>query len=256
MVKCAIEPLDFLRSHFSGLKLHCDDKPVENKKQVFILQFVIDLMLLSGLAASFLAAIMALYLIYTWTRQKNRLLTDLPLLFGIVFVAHATNQTILLLSEYGILAMTLEVFKVRALIVGGIALPLVGVLLHIWLPRIQRYHLRIIGLITLYWVAVLFLGTSQEVIMLLHLPIIMIFMGGMVLTFAITWKTGRLKEVRSDLMVFSAGLSFIGQTGMVTLTAMGLAMVPAVITGIATALATLALVNPWYKVDQRSVMLS
>jgi hypothetical protein len=221
---------------------------------VFILQIVFDLTLLSGLAASFLAATMATYLIFLWTRQKNKLLTDLPLMFGIVFIAHAANQSILLLSEYGILAMTLEIFKVRALIVGGIALPLVGVLLHIWLPRIRRHHIKIIGVITIYWVSVLLLGATSEIIMLLHLPVIMIFMGGMVLTFAITWKTGRLKEVRSDLMVFSAGLSFIGQTGMVTLTAMGLAMIPAVITAIATALATLALVNPWFKVDQRSVL--
>jgi hypothetical protein len=177
-------------------------------------------------------------------------------MFGIVFIAHATSQAILLLSEYGYLIMTLEVFRVRALIVGGIALPLVGVLLHIWLPRIRRHHLKIIGVITLYWVTVLLLGPTPEIIMLLHLPIIMIFMGGMVLTFAITWKTGRLKEVRSELMVFSAALSFVGQTSLVTLTAMGLAIVPAAITGIATALATLALVNPWYKVEQRSVLLS
>lgn len=220
------------------------------------MQITIDLTLLSGLAASLLAMIMATYLIFLWTRQENRLLTDLPLMFGIVFIAHAANQTILLLSEYGYLLMTLEVFRMRALIVGGIALPLVGVLLHIWLPRIRRHHYKIIGVVTLYWVLALLLGTTPETIMLLHLPIIMIFMGGMVLTFAITWKTGRLKEVRSDLMVFSAALSLVGQTSLVTLTSMGLANIPAAITGIATALATLALVNPWYKVDQRSVMLS
>ena len=223
---------------------------------MFKLQFVFDLTLLSSLAASFLAAMMAMYLIYLWTRQENRLLTDLPLMFGIVFVAHAASQIILLLSEYGFYAMTLEVFRVRALVVGGIALPLVGVLLHIWLPKIRRHHIKIIGIVTLYWLVVLFFGPTPEIIMLLHLPIILLFMGGMVLTFAITWKTGRLKEIRSDLMVFSAGLSFVGQTSLVTLTAIGLAIVPTLISGIATGLATLALVNPWYKVEQRSVLLS
>ncbi|MGY5863168.1 MAG: hypothetical protein RTV41_01045 [Candidatus Thorarchaeota archaeon] len=218
------------------------------------MQLAIDLTLFSGLAASCLAAIMAVYLIFTWYRQENRLLTDLPLMFGIVFIAHSANQAILLLSEYGYLAATLEVFRMRAMIVGGIAVPLVGVLLHIWLPRIRRHHFRIIGVVVLYWVSVLLLGPTQEIIMLLHLPIIIFFMGGMVLTFAITWKTGRLKEVRSDLMVISSAFSLIGQTGMVAFVAIGLAFIPAVITAGATAVATLALVNPWYKPDIRSVM--
>jgi hypothetical protein len=221
---------------------------------VFILQFVFDLTLLPGLAASVLAAIMAVYLIIIWYRQENRLMTDLPLMFGIVFIAHAVNQTMVLLSEYGYLVMTLEVFRMRALIVGGIAVPLVGVLLHIWLPRIRKHHLRIIGLVIVYWVSILLLGPTQELIMLLHLPIIIFFMGGMVLTFAITWKTGRLKEVRSDLMVVSSAFSFVGQAGLVAFMAIGLAYVPAMITAISTAMATLALVNPWYKADARSVL--
>ena len=102
--------------------------------------------------------------------------------------------------------------------------------------------------------SVLLLGPTQEIIMLLHLPIIIFFMGGMVLTFTITWKTGRLKEVRSDLMVFSSAFSFVGQAGLVAFMAIGLASVPAMITAISTALATLALVNPWYKVEARSVL--
>jgi len=112
-------------------------------------------------------------------------MTDLPLMFGIVFIAHAINQTMVLLSEYGYLEMTLEVFRMRALIVGGIAVPLVGVLLHIWLPRIRKHHLRIIGLVIVYWVSILLLGPTQELIMLLHLPIIIFFMGGMVLTLSL-----------------------------------------------------------------------
>ncbi|MHA1963197.1 MAG: hypothetical protein ACXACG_00635 [Candidatus Thorarchaeota archaeon] len=218
------------------------------------MQFVIDLTLLPGLAASVLATIMAVYLIILWYRQENKLFTDLPLMFGIVFIAHAASQTMVLLSEYGYLVMTLEVFRMRALVVGGIAVPLVGVLLHIWLPRIRKHHPKIIGLVIVYWVSILLLGPTQEIIMLLHLPIIIFFMGGMVLTFAITWKTGRLKEVRSDLMVVSSALSFVGQAGLVAFMAIGLAYVPAMITTISTAMATLALVNPWYKVEARRAL--
>jgi len=211
------------------------------------MQVITDLTLYSGIAASSLAATLAVYLIIIWYRQENRILTDLPLMFGIVFIAHASNQFIVLLSESGYLEMTLEVFKIRALIVGGIALPLVGVLLHIWFPRLRRHHLKILGLVTLYWVIVALFGFTQNMIMTLHLPIIIIFMGGMVVTFAITWKTGRLKEVKSDLMVFSAILSLIGQMGLVTLLSMGLAVVWSLLMVMATLCATLALVNPWYK---------
>jgi len=211
------------------------------------MQFIIDLTLFSGITASIVAAILATYLIFLWFRQENRLLTDLPLMFGIVFMAHACNQFIVLLSETGFLSTTLEVFRIRALFVGGIAIPLVGVLLHIWLPGIRRHHMRIIGLVTLYWVIVTLFGPTQELIMILHMPIILIFMGGMVLTFAITWKTGRLKEVRSDLMVFSAILSLIGQLSLITLTSMGFNFVSGAVMVFATLCATLALANPWYK---------
>lgn len=211
------------------------------------MQIVTDLTLYSGIVASVLAITLAVYLILMWFRQENRLLTDLPLMFGVVFITHAISQFMVFLSESGYLEMTLEVFRVRALIVGGIALPLVGVLLHIWLPRIKRHHLRILGLVTLYWVVVALFGLTQNMIMILHLPVIIVFMGGMVLTFAITWKTGRLKEVRSDLMVFSAIHSLIGQMSLVVLLSMGLAAVWSVLMVVATLCATLALVNPWYK---------
>ncbi len=232
----------------SYLKLHGNDVLAEIElKGATSMQVITDLTLYSGIAASVLAASLAVYLIVLWFRQENRLLTDLPLMFGIVFIAHASNQFIVLLSESGILEMTLEVFKIRALVVGGIALPLVGVLLHIWLPRIRRHHMRILGFVTLYWVIVVMFGFTQNMIMILHLPVIIIFMGGMVLTFAITWKTGRLKEVRSDLMVFSAILSLIGQMSLVALLSMGLVAVWSILTVVATLFATLALVNPWYK---------
>lgn len=211
------------------------------------MQIFTGLTLFSGIAASVLAASLAVYLIVMWFRQDNRLLTDLPLMFGIVFLAHTLNQLIVLLSESGYLEMTLEIFRMRAIIVGGIALPLVGVLLHIWLPRLQKHHLKILGLVTFYWIIVALFGFTQNMIMTFHLPIIVIFMGGMIITFAITWKTGRLKEVRSDLMVLSAIISLFGQMGLIMLLSMGLAVVWSILMVLSTLCATLALVNPWYR---------
>jgi hypothetical protein len=211
------------------------------------MQFSLDTTVLTGVAAGLVSALLAAYLILLWIRQENRMYTDLPLMFGLVFMAHSINQSMVLFAQSGYFEMTLDLFRIRALVVGGIALPLVGVLLHIWLPRLSRHHVRIIGFVTLYWVLVVAFGPSVDAIMLFHLPVIIVFMGGMVVTFAITWRTGRLKEVRSDLMVFSTLLSLVGQVTLVSFATVGLGFVSGAIGVIATLLATLALSNPWFR---------
>lgn len=211
------------------------------------MQINLDLAFYSDLIVALSAFAVSVYLYRLWYKQDNRLWTDLPLMFSIVFMAHAVKQIIITLTTIGILESTLDMFRLRGLAVGGIALPMVGVLLHIWLPRIRKHHLRIIALITIYWTAVALLGPSENIIQLLHLPVIVIFMGGMVLTFAITWKTGRLKEVRSDLMVISTLLSLIGQVAMIPLMVAGLSVVSGLIAVIATVTAAVALSNPWYR---------
>jgi hypothetical protein len=210
-------------------------------------QIILDLEFYSDLTVVLTAFVVSLYLYKLWYKQDSRLWTDLPLMFSIVFMAHAIKQVIITMTTIGLLESTIDVFRLRGLAVGGIALPMVGILLHIWLPRIQKYHLRIIALVTTYWIAVALLGPSENIIQLLHLPVIVIFMGGMVLTFAITWKTGRLKEVRSDLMVVSSLLSLIGQVAMIPLMDAGLGIVSGLIAVIATITAAVALSNPWYR---------
>jgi hypothetical protein len=215
--------------------------------EIISVQIIFDLAFYSDLTVVLTAFTVSVFLYYLWYKQDNRLLTDLPLMFSIVFMAHAVKQIIITLTTIGILESTLDVFRLRGLAVGGIALPMVGVLLHIWLPRIRKYHLRIMALVTIYWAVVALLGPSEHIIQLLHLPVIVIFMGGMVLTFTITWKTGRLKEVRSDLMVVSTLLSLIGQIAMIPLMDAGLSFVSGLIAVIATVTAAVALSNPWYR---------
>jgi hypothetical protein len=210
-------------------------------------QIIFDLAFYSDLTVVFAAFAVSLYLYNLWYKQNNRLWTDLPLMFSIVFMAHAVKQIIITMTTIGLLESTLDIFRLRGLAVGGIALPMVGVLLHIWLPKIRKHHLRIMALVTIYWVAVALLGPSETIIQLHHLPVIVIFMGGMVLTFTITWKTGRLKEVRSDLMVVSTLLSLVGQVAMIPLMDAGLSLVSGLIAVIATVTAAVALSNPWYR---------
>jgi hypothetical protein len=106
---------------------------------------------------------------------------------------------------------------------------------------------------TVYWVAIALFGPTQDIIMMLHLPLIITFIGGMVLTFVITWRTGRLKEVRSDLMVISTLLSLVGQVSLVPLSTAGQGFVSGAITVAATLLSTVALANPWYQREQASI---
>ena len=217
------------------------------------MQIITDVSFILEFLAIAVSIVLASYLILTWYRQANRLLTDLPLMFGIIFIGHAINQILLKLPMLGILEDSIGLFRVRAFVVGCIALPLVGVLLHIWLPKLRRHHLRIMGVVTLYWVIVALLGPTMEIIILLHLPVIITFMLGMVITFAVTWKTGRLKEVRSDLMVFSTIMGLISQVGMVPLMNAGLGFVTGIFMVIGTLFATLALTNPWYHSEQQVI---
>ena len=217
------------------------------------MQVTLDTTIMPSLVAAIVSIMLSMYLFILWYRQENRLYSDLPLAFGIVFTAHALNQMLLSITMLGLIPASLEFFRVRALVVGGIALPMMIVLLNIWLPRFQKHHLRAMGLMTMYWVAVALLGPTQNIIMMLHLPLIITFIGGMVLTFIITWRTGRLKEVRSDLMVISTLLSLVGQVSLVSLSTAGLGFVSGAITVVATLLSTIALSNPWYQREQADI---
>jgi hypothetical protein len=88
--------------------------------------------------------------------------------------------------------------------------------------------------------------------MTLVMPLIMVFGLSMIATFAITWKTGRLKEIRSDLMVFSLVIGIFAQALQVPLMTTYLFYVPDVLTTISILGITLALTNPWFKRQQFS----
>jgi hypothetical protein len=68
----------------------------------------------------------------------------------------------------------------------------------------------------------------------------------MVVTFAITWKTGRLKEVRSDLMIVSLLIGFISQVIKVPFQTAGLDWIPVSIAAMSGVIAAVALSNPWF----------
>ncbi|MHA2371402.1 MAG: hypothetical protein ACXAEB_00170 [Candidatus Thorarchaeota archaeon] len=203
------------------------------------MQFIPDLTIVSNLVTIALSTIMAMYLISIWYRQERRLNTDLPLMFGITFVAQAVNNLIRILPMLGLVEASMMLFRIRSMVIIATAFPLLGVVLHIWLPRFRKHHMRILGLLVVYWTLVAMFAPTEESIILLVMPIILTLTIGMIVTFLITWKTGRLKEIRSDLVV----LSFIfGIASQIVATQI---ILNNTLTALATIVSTLGLTNPW-----------
>ncbi|TFF91883.1 hypothetical protein EU545_02645 [Candidatus Thorarchaeota archaeon] len=211
------------------------------------MQIVIEMTTLANIATALFSAVLSIYLFSLWRRQENPLLTDLPLMFGITFLTQAVNNLILVLPALEILEASLDLFRFRSIVIIGTAFPMLVVLVTIWLPRFKKHHSKIIGLLAVYWVLVALLAPSDQIIMMLHLPVIATLTIGMIITFSITWRTGRLKEVRSELIVLSFLFGLVGQAAKVPLMNMGLDVLGHIINAAVTVLATLALANPWYR---------
>ncbi len=201
--------------------------------------------LLALAASMILSVLLAAYLLRVWYRQEHRILTDLPLMFAITFVAQSTSLLILILPELGVVEMSLAVFKVRTLVICALVLPMLGVMLNIWLPRYERYHLRAMALFVVVWVVVTALADSETMIMTILIPLIIPVFIGILLTFLITWYTKRLREVRSDLMVASVLLAIANQATRVWLQENGLISISYLTMLLSMLLTTLALTNPW-----------
>ena len=160
-----------------------------------------EMVILSTLTTILISTTVGVYLLRLWFKQSNRLITDLPLVFGVTTLSHSCQVLVLALQNLGILELTLEFLKIRSLIISGSIIPVIGAILQIWAPRIQRHHIKILAAITAYWWLIAIFGTSEALIMNATIPLILIAGVVMFATFFITWKTGRLKEIRSDLMV-------------------------------------------------------
>jgi hypothetical protein len=192
------------------------------------------------------------YLGQKWLSQENRLMTDLPLVFAIAFVGQAFNIAIVTLQHIGLLPATMIFFRIRTIGIGGSIIPIFGAILQIWAPSIQRYHNRMVYLLTLYWLGIDFLVATETMIMSLLIPVLVIIGLIMMTTFIITWRTGRLKEVRSELMVLSVLFGLASQVLRVPLLTTSLFYVPDVLLTISMVLTAIAFGNPWYNRETKA----
>jgi hypothetical protein len=213
----------------------------------------IDVSFLSTFTTSIITFFVAGYLYRLWRRQQTRLMTDLPLMFGISFLFSGANMFVSSLPGLMIVEYSLTLFRVRAFFICLSVLPMFAIVMKIWLPKYAKWHNRILAAFFVYWVIAAAFAPDEATIMLLVIPGMLIFNVLLIATFAVTWKTGRLKEVRSDLLVLGLVIATVFQGLRVPLLNAGLSVVGDVVNLLMFFLISLALVNPWYKKEPRPV---
>ena len=191
--------------------------------------------------------ILAAYLFRVYFKQEVRLSSDLPLIFGMTFAGLGGIMVLQLLFRTGILEETLDLFRLRAISIGLMALPMLWALLNIWANAYKHRHVHVMVGIIGYWLVCSFLGTSTMIIMALLLPVMLILGMGLVLTFIVTWKTGRLQEIRSGIAAIGLSLMLLSQ---VLRAVVELTMFVDLIIAVSLLVITIALVNPWKQKEE------
>jgi len=216
------------------------------------MQTGLELVVLSTVTIIMISAIVGVYLLRLWLKQSSRLLTDLPLVFAVTTICSACQVLIPALQSVGILETTLPIFRIRSLIISGSIIPVLGAVLQIWAPNIQKYHMRIIAAVTLYWWFFALFGVSESLIMTATIPLVLASAIMLLVTFTVTWRTGRLKEMRSEWMVVGILPALMSQLLRVSLMSTPLFYVPDVLLMISFICIGLAFLKPKQK-DEPSV---
>ena len=209
-----------------------------------------ELVLMSTLATTVISVIVASYLIRVWYRQENRLMTDLPLVFSIAMISNAINLLMIMLPIVGSFTPSMEYFRLRSMVICGSVVPILGLMFQIWLPSIKKHHNRLVSLFLAYWAIIAVFGETQEFIMIMTIPLILVSGIVIISTFVVTWKTGRLKEIRSDLLIISTVFSMASQVFRMQLISTSLFFVPDLLFMISFVLIGAGIINPWYKEDE------
>ncbi len=218
------------------------------------MQIVLETSHLASIFAGIIAIVSASYLLNIWRKQDQRLLTDLPLFFGTSFTIIGMNMVMMGFMNMGIIPDIMPIFRLRTLfLISGSVLPLFVAILHIWFHRFRKYFKHAIGTLSAYWAIASLFGPTTEVIMILLVPVMIAIIFAVVVTFIITWRTGRLKEVRSDFIVVSGVLISMGQIGKIVLSAAGLAYIADILTAFGIIVGAIGLANPWFRAKKKEV---
>ncbi len=203
-----------------------------------------DVSLILSISAALFSVMISVYLLVLWLSYENRLLTDLPLLFGVSFAFQGANTLIQALVSAAIVPDSLDVLRMRAVVILFTVLPMFVAILAIWVHRYRHYHRRACAVFVVYWSAVVFLAPSPAILMGLLIPLMTAVIAALLLTFIVTWKTRRLQEIRSGVMAVGLVLIIASQALRVPLMELGLSYVAVFVNALATILAVGAFVIP------------
>ncbi len=212
------------------------------------MQNLVDISFQLSIIGGLISVLCGAYLVNLWRKQETRIITDIPLMFGGTFMAIGLNFIVMGAMNIGLIPDTMEFFRLRTLfLISGSVIPLFVAILHIWFARFRKYFPHAVVTLSGYWTIASLFGPTEQVIMLLLIPPMICTIIAVTITFGITWKTGRLKEVRSDLLVVAAILLMISQIGKLFLGTMGLEYVADLISAVGIIIGSLGLSNPWYR---------
>ncbi|MHA1480922.1 MAG: hypothetical protein ACTSQZ_05825, partial [Candidatus Thorarchaeota archaeon] len=209
------------------------------------MQSYADFSVMMSFTSAAITLIVAVYLLLLWTRCENRLMSDLPLSFGVsaIFLCLTLVFAALVSGDY--IPDTMEIFRIKSLILSGAIVPFFAILLTIWLPGRRKYHPHMVFSLIAYWTLTSLLGPTPEIIMMLNIPLMLVFLIGVALTFFVTWKTGRLKEIRSELVLAATVILFISQISKVLLMSLNLVYIADLLTSLGIIVIGIAIFNPW-----------
>jgi len=211
-----------------------------------------ELVILSTVTTLLISAIVGVYLLRLWLKQSNRLITDLPLVFAVTTICSACQVLILALMSLGIIETSLLNFRFRSLIISGSIIPVLGAVLQIWAPMIQKHHMKILAAVVIYWWFFALFGASEPLIMTATIPLVLISALMLMVTFSVTWRTGKLTEVRSGFMVAGIPPALMSQLLRVSLMSTPFFYVPDVLLMISFIFVGLTFLKPKQK-DEPSV---
>ena len=195
-------------------------------------------------------SILAAYLFRVYFKQEVRLSSDLPLIFGVTFAGLGSIMILQLLFRMSILEETLVIFRIRSMFIGIMALPMLWALLNIWANSYQHRHPHIMVAVVSYWLICSLLGPDMSSIIMFIIPVMLVLGISLVLTFIITWKTGRLQEIRSGIVAIGLSLMLLSQ---ILRAIVELAFIVDLILAVSMLIITFALVNPWKREEKKSI---
>ncbi|MCD6513731.1 MAG: hypothetical protein J7L07_02300 [Candidatus Odinarchaeota archaeon] len=155
--------------------------------------------------------ILAGLLLAKWMSSKERFYTDIPFLFGMLFMFVAIGEALDALFDAQLLLATLELYKVRLFIaVTGLTF-IVFLLFVIWVRKNYRYHsIFSASFLGIFGSLILISENATTALLVASIAIILVAIPSGI-TLIVIWRLKRLPEFHSLLAAIAIVIIVLGQ---------------------------------------------